>query len=110
MSEYNLTTPQFHTAQYKTTAADGLQHQNLKEKAQEFEAIFVAQMLKYSGLTEALTQNGGKDMAAFSDFYVQSVAGEIVQQDGFGLAEKFYETLLKKQNQSPQTIDIKNVS
>lgn len=110
MSEYTLTVSNFNKASHKAPTANVVDREDLKAQAQKFEAVFVAQMLKHSGLAEALTKNGGKEVAAFSDFYVQNLADEIVKQDGFGLAEKFYENLLKKQNQNSLKIDIDNVS
>jgi Rod binding domain-containing protein len=70
--------------------------ENISQAAKDFETAFIAQMLKFSGLTEALTTGGGEDMAAFTDFYIQSFAEDIVESGGFGLADKFYDKLALK--------------
>lgn len=66
------------------------------ETAKEFEASFIAQMLTYSGLAEALTSSGGEDVASFSQFYIESIAKDLTDNGGFGLAEKIYEHIEKK--------------
>lgn len=68
----------------------------VSQAARDFETAFIAQMLKFSGLAEAITTGGGEDMAAFTDFYIQSFAEEISDTGGFGLAEQFYDKLILK--------------
>jgi len=65
----------------------------LREAAEDFEAAFISQMLKFSGLGKALTTGGGEDVSAFTDFYIQNYAEQIVETGGFGLADKFYDKL-----------------
>ncbi len=64
--------------------------------AQKFEASFIAQMLSYSGLAKALTAAGGEDVASFSQFYMESIAEDITESGGFGIAEKIYKYIEKK--------------
>jgi len=66
------------------------------QAAKDFETAFIAQMLKFSGLGEALTAGGGEDVAAFTDFYIQNFAEEISESGGFGLADQFYTKLAIK--------------
>lgn len=68
----------------------------VSKAAKDFETAFIAQMLKFSGLAEAITTGGGEDVAAFTDFYIQSFAEEISDTGGFGLAEQFYDKLILK--------------
>jgi len=78
----------------------------LREAAENFETAFIAQMLKFSGLTEALTSGGGEGVAAFTDFYIESFAEDIVEGGGFGLADKFYEKLkLQTQDVGPRAVE-----
>ncbi len=68
----------------------------LMKAAQEFEAAYITQMLSFSGLGDALIKNGGGDMEAFTSFYLEALAADITEKGGFGLAEIFYDDLLKK--------------
>ena len=52
-------------------------------------------MLKHSGFAESLTSNGGKDVSAFSGFYLEQIATSISERGGFGLADTIY-TQLKR--------------
>lgn len=75
---------------------DGARREALMENAKAFEATFVAQMLTHSGFSEALSSNGGFGGEAFSSLLVEQYAEKLVDQGGFGLAEKIYEQLLSK--------------
>lgn len=75
-----------------------------REAAQDFEAAYIAQMLTFSGLDKALMAGGGDDMAAFTSFYIESFADQIVEKGGFGLADKFYDRIVKL-NEFSQIID-----
>lgn len=66
--------------------------------AQKFEASFISQMLTYSGFAKALTASGGEDVAGFAQFYMESISEDITAQGGFGLAEKIYEHIEKKES------------
>ncbi|MEE2690774.1 MAG: rod-binding protein [Pseudomonadota bacterium] len=68
----------------------------MMRNAKAFEATFVAQMLQHSGLTEALSSNGGFGGEAFSSLLVEQYAEKLVDKGGFGLAEKIYEQLQAK--------------
>lgn len=65
----------------------------LRKSAKDFEAAFIGQMLKFSGLGDALVKGGGEDVAAFTDFYIEKFAEEISESGGFGLQDKFYQKL-----------------
>lgn len=72
--------------------------ERLLKQAQEFEAVFVAQMLKYGGFADALSQNSGFGGEAFSSLLLEAYAENIVERGGFGIAEKIYQQL---QNHQP---------
>lgn len=76
----------------------------LREAAEDFEAAFISQMLKFSGLGEALTKGGGEDVSAFTDFYIDNYAEKIVEKGGFGLADKFYDKLAAKQGDALEKV------
>ncbi len=67
------------------------------EQAHEFESVFVAQMLKYSGLEKAISSQGEFGGEAYSSLLLEQYANKIVEKGGFGLAEKIYEQLLNKE-------------
>ena len=61
------------------------------ELAKEFESVFIAQMLKHSGLGSVRqTFGGGPGEAAFSDMLTQEYASALTGAGGFGLAEKIF--------------------
>ena len=66
-----------------------------RKTARDLEAVFIAQMLAHTGLDDALTKNGGQNMDAFSSFYLEALSTEMAEQGGFGLAEQFYEQMVK---------------
>ena len=70
-----------------------LKDSEILSAARDFEAAFITQMLKYSGLGEALTKSGGESVSAFTDFYLEEVAQSIADKGGFGLAKTFYAAL-----------------
>lgn len=72
----------------------------LLAQAKEFESIFVAQMLNYSGLTEALTSDSSFGGGAFSSMLVEQYAEQLVENGGFGIAEHVYEQLLEQETNS----------
>jgi len=81
-----------------------LEDPELRQAAEDFEAAFISQMLKFSGLGEALTKGGGEDVAAFTDFYIENYAEKIVDKGGFGLADRFYEKLAAKSEQAKESL------
>jgi len=66
-----------------------------RDAAQAFETAFIAQMLTFSGLDKALTLGGGEEMSAFTSFYIESLAQDISDGGGFGLADNFYKQLVR---------------
>ncbi len=70
----------------------------LKQVAQEFEAVFLSEMLKYSGLNatpEGFGGGAGED--AYSGLLTQEYARAIVEKGGIGVAEQVFE-ILKQRN------------
>lgn len=71
--------------------------QDLRQAAREFEAIFLAEMLKHSGLGEARESfGGGVGEAAFSSMMTQEWARSLVDKGGVGIADQLYKAI--KQN------------
>ena len=71
--------------------------EQLMATAREFEAVFVGQMLNYSGLTDAISGDSGFGGDAFSSMLTEQYASELIENGGFGLAEDIYQQLLQKE-------------
>lgn len=68
--------------------------QELREVADAFEASFLAEMLKASGLGKSRSEfGGGAGEDAFSSMMVDEQAGLMVARGGIGLSESIFESL-----------------
>ncbi|WP_306252786.1 rod-binding protein [Parvularcula sp. IMCC14364] len=83
----------------QTSATDKPEDADLRAMAQKFEASFISQMLKHSGLPKALQSAGGQGTDAFSVFYIDQLSTRIADQGGFGIADNIYEQLAKYEEQ-----------
>ena len=72
-------------------------HVTLLAQAKEFESIFVAQMLKLSGLTKAFSSESNFGGGAFSSMLVDQYADKLVENGGFGLTDKVYQQLMTRE-------------
>ncbi len=72
--------------------------QQLRKSAQEFESVFIAEMLKHTGLDKALAGDSGIGGEAFSSMLVQTYADELSKNGGFGLADQIYRQLKDHQS------------
>lgn len=71
----------------------------LKAAAQEFEAAFLAEMLKSAGLGQQSSEfGGGAGEEQFASFLVQEHAKALVENGGVGLAEAIFESLKERAN------------
>lgn len=68
----------------------------LRKTAQEFEAVFIKEMLTHSGLDKALSSDSGIGGEAFSSMLVETYADGIAEKGGFGLADQIYRQLKEK--------------
>ncbi|WP_369914857.1 rod-binding protein [Maritimibacter sp. 55A14] len=69
----------------------------LRDAAQEFEAAFLAEMLKSAGLGKTSGSfGGGAGEDQFADFLVREQAREMVRSGGIGLAESIYTALKER--------------
>jgi peptidoglycan hydrolase FlgJ len=72
----------------------------MKQVAQEFEAAFLAEMLKYTGINSAPSVMGGDEGEdAFSALLTREYARIMATDGGIGLAEQIFEAL-KQRNAS----------
>ena len=58
-----------------------------EELGDEFEALFLAEMLKHAGLDEAIALDSGFGGDAMASFMVDQIARLMAQNDEFGVAE-----------------------
>jgi flagellar protein FlgJ len=72
-----------------------------KQAAEKFEAAFLAEMLKYTGLNAtSKTFGGGAGEEAFASLLTDEYARLLAERGGVGLAEQVFE-LLKQRIASP---------
>jgi len=68
----------------------------LRDKAEEFEAVFLGLMLQQAGLGDAReTFGGGAGEAAYSTMLAEQQARAMVASGGLGLAEPIYQAMLR---------------
>ncbi len=71
----------------------------LQVAAVELEAVFLAEMLKSSGLGEARQSfGGGVGEDQFSSFLVQQQARALAESGGVGLSEILFRSMMEKAN------------
>ena len=92
-----LKAPYLASAPQKADSAPDEFDARMMDQAKKFEAAFVSQMLKYAGLTEAITSDSGKGGDAFSSMLVDQYSQKIVENGGFGLAEKIYDQMILRE-------------
>lgn len=77
-----------------SAAPGGDREASLRQAAQAFEAAFLAEMLRHTGLGRMPESfNGGAGEAAFAGTMVEAYAREIAASGGVGLAEQIYRSL-----------------
>jgi Rod binding domain-containing protein len=74
-----------------------MEDDGLRGVAERFEAAFLAEMLRHSGLGRMPDSfNGGAGEAAFSGTLVQEYANRIAATGSLGIAERIYRTLSER--------------
>jgi Rod binding domain-containing protein len=69
----------------------------LRAEAERFEAAFLAEMLRHSGLGRVPESfNGGAGEKAFAGSLVQEYANRIAATGSLGIAEQIYRTLVER--------------
>ena len=80
-----------------TPAATAHAEAEVRKAAQAFEASFLAEMLKHSGVNAAPSGfGGGAGEEAFASFLTQEYARMIAERGGVGLAEQVFEMLKQR--------------
>ncbi|MCB1783214.1 MAG: rod-binding protein [Alphaproteobacteria bacterium] len=90
------------TAAHVTAMAAAHKAQKINEAAQQFEAVFAAEMLKpmFEGLETAPPFGGGKGEEVFRSLLLQEYGKEIAKTEQLGLAKFVKAELLKLQEES----------
>ena len=65
----------------------------LRKTAEEFESVFIAEMLTHAGFDKAIAQDSGFGGEAFSRMLVETYAENLAKKGGFGLADQIYRQL-----------------
>lgn len=80
---------------------DAKRRELLMEKAKSLEAAFLSEMLSHAGLDAAEGAfSGGIGEEQFSSFLREAQAKAIVDRGGIGLAEQFFQSLVRKDHAS----------
>lgn len=81
----------------KTDAAKTELIRKAQEKSKEFEAVFIAEMLKFAqiGMPKLGESGGPSEVEAFEGFMREAYADAIVKRGGFGLAESVAKTMIE---------------
>ena len=73
-------------------------HQELRDKAEELESVFLAQMLKTAGVGKAPTSfGGGVGEDQFASFLAEHQARAFAKSGGIGLAEQIFKAMVARQ-------------
>ena len=69
----------------------------IRRAAEEFEAMFLGEMLRMAGVGKMPAYfGGGAGEAAFSDFLTREYANEIARTRSIGVADRIYQHLLER--------------
>lgn len=75
-----------------------LRHAKLRETAEEFEIVFLTEMLAHAGLGESRENfGGGAGEDAFGGMLVAEQARIMVEKGGVGIAEHIFQALLARE-------------
>lgn len=88
-------------------AKQGASLEQIEESAQEFEAMFLSEMLKpmFEGVMEPDSVfGGGKGEEVFSGMMLQEYGKLIAQRGGVGLADQVKAEMIRLQEQAGQTV------
>lgn len=100
MSEITAPASSLHAAPAASAAPESSARASLHRVAQDFEAAFLAEMLRHTGLGRMPEGfNGGAGEAAFSGTLVQEYATHIAARGGVGLADQIYRSLAARANE-----------
>ncbi|MEO1014253.1 MAG: hypothetical protein AAFX08_03605 [Pseudomonadota bacterium] len=74
------------------------ERRRMKDAAEEFEAVFIGQMLKHAGLEEAF----GPEASSFSHVILSEIALDVAGGYDFGIAEEAYEVMVARYKGGPR--------
>ncbi|MBA3324362.1 MAG: rod-binding protein [Rhodobacteraceae bacterium] len=90
-------TPKPTAPQAERTAPAVAAERAARETAQAFEAAFLAEMLKHSGVNRTPeTDGGGAGEDAFASFLTGEYASLVAERGGVGLAEQIFKAIYQK--------------
>ncbi len=88
--------PVMHTGS-SALEASSLKDKAMREAANEFEAVFLAEMLSHTSLADTSeTFGGGAGEDAFGSMMTREWANQLTARGGIGLSEKIYQALLAR--------------
>lgn len=95
-----LTTIPDHVGDQVSQRRDASVDRILREQSEKFEAAFLTEMLRHSGLGKMRDGlNGGAGEARFSGFLIEAYAEKLAQSGQIGLADHIYRDLVARGGQ-----------
>jgi Rod binding domain-containing protein len=82
-------------------AGRSLKQQQIEQAAQEFEAVFITEMMKpmFEGLSTEAPFGGGKGEEVFRDMLLQEYGKKVAQTGTIGIADHVKEQMIRLQEQ-----------
>jgi flagellar protein FlgJ len=100
---------QGNTQQAVKNAKDARELEKVEHAAKEFEAVFVAEMMKplFEGLSTEAPFGGGKGEEVFRGILIQEYGKMIAEGGGIGLTSQIKEQMIKMQEQADNAVQVK---
>jgi len=102
MLDANLMTADLAIAQNAQKLPSGMNVEKLEKAAQEFEAVFISEMMKpmFAGIKTDGTFGGGKGEEVFRSMLVQEYGKNIAQTRSLGIADHIKAAMIQMQEQA----------
>lgn len=86
------------TLEAQPLSPEAVKQEKIRDKAKEFEAVFIAESLKFAHIGMPKGEEGSDTLITdtFDGFMSRALADNIMGQGGFGLAEQIVKSLLMK--------------
>ena len=93
-----IISPVTSSSQSQPLSLEAIKQEKILDKAKEFEAVFIAESLKFAHIGMPKGEEGSDTLITdtFDGFMGRALADNIMSQGGFGLAEQIAKSLLLK--------------
>jgi len=89
-----------------TPAAPVPENPSARKAAQEFEAVFINELLTHmdQGLSTEAPFSGGQSEGIYRGLLDEAIGKEIAKRGGIGIADNIYREMLKMQEAKPRSV------